>query len=63
MSGEFTTELDCRVLVIPPELRMQPARDPAKSVLAFIMATPGDHRTAEVLLSDEERAKLREILK
>lgn len=59
--GEFTTELGCRVLVVPPERRSE-AGYPERSALAFRMVDPTDGRYAEVLLTDDERAKLKAIL-
>ncbi len=59
--GEYTTELGCRVLVVPPELRGE-AGYPERSALVFRMIDPLDGRHAEVLLADDERAKLKAIL-
>lgn len=59
--GEFTTELGCRVMVVPPEFRDTQYR-PDLYALVLRMADPSDLRYAEVLLTDADRAQLKEIL-
>jgi hypothetical protein len=57
MAGEFTTELGCTVRVIPP-----PLAHPTATMLVLKMDQPGDNRTAMLLLTDDEREKLKTAL-
>lgn len=59
--GELTTELGCRILVIPPELSGGPLPQ-TRHALVLAMGVPDGPHYAEVLLTDAERARLKEIL-
>lgn len=55
--GELTTHLGCTIKVIPGLYDI-----PDRTALVLWMGQPGDGRRAEVLLTDDERAKLKAIL-